>query len=125
MNLLNNYFRPKATFLPLVFGIAVMLLTNTLWLEFAINPRSGVIALSFVFALVVFSDRSIAFILSLVYFVLMAILIFLVAVGSNQTIQAFYFVNHSKSVMVPFVGETVVNPKKERDPRYRGFFKNW
>jgi hypothetical protein len=122
MDLLNNYYRPKASFLALFLGIAVMLLANVLWLEFSIHPKPAVMGLSCLFALVVFSDRSIHFVLSLFYFCLMSIFIFLVAVGANQSLEAFYFEKDKSSITIPFLGELSLS-KQAKD--YRSFFHPW
>jgi NADH:ubiquinone oxidoreductase subunit K len=127
MDLLNHYFKPCSSFLALFLGIISMLLTNTLWLEYHVHPRPGVLICSAVLALVAFSDRSLPFWKTIFYFILMTFFIITVAVGTQTLVQTLYIQHYNKetqnSFSVPFLGDITVNTKP--DSAYRRFFDAW
>lgn len=120
MDLLNSYFRPAATFMPFVLGILVMLGTNTVWLEWGINPRTGVIAISALFALIVFTDRSLPFFLSLIYYAMMSVFLYVVAIGTNETLHQYVLTEHKHNMTSKAFS---FNP--DRKENIREFFQDW
>jgi hypothetical protein len=98
----HDFLNPKSMSTPGVAGAVVMLIANTLWSNFAIEPRWTALALSFLLGLVILAERALPAWQRLIFYVVNSLIIFSVSLGTNQLGMA---VTSERSVETGAVGK--------------------
>jgi hypothetical protein len=80
----QQFLNPKSMITPGVAGSMVMLITNALVIQFGLPGRWIALSLSFLLALVVFLTTTIPMWQRGIYYLFNALLIFSIAIGTNQ-----------------------------------------
>src|SRR5437763_11205169 len=92
---LKEFLNPHSMLTPGACGGITMLITNTLAAQFGAPPNYTGLMISFLFGLIVFAATLTTLWLRLVFWVLNSLIIFSIALGTNQT-----GVRASKSVSI-------------------------
>jgi len=80
---IDDFLNPKSMLTPAVAGSIIMLISNTLWLQFSISPKWSALVLSFVFVVPILIKYSATFLEKCVYFTFNGLIIFSLAVNTN------------------------------------------
>jgi len=80
---IDEFLNPKSMLTPGAAGSLTMLIANTLWFTFSLPQRYSALAVSFLFALIVLAAHNLSLLQRLAFYVLNALIIFAVAIGTN------------------------------------------
>lgn len=121
----QEFLNPKSMLTPAVAGALVMLITNTLWIQFGFEQRWIALVLSYLFAFIIVYPYHSKMSLKTIYVILNGLIIFSFAASSNFAGQKIAPGDHPPAnVHYKRSNLIEVSPKKELSIR-RTFFDNW
>ncbi len=86
----KDFLNPRSMLTPGVAGSIVMVIANTLWIEFMIPQKWSALTLSFLLIIPILIKFSCSFIENIIYFIFNGLIVFALAVNTNfagKTIQ--------------------------------------
>jgi hypothetical protein len=81
---IKDFLNPKSMLTPGIAGGITMLIGNTLWVQFGLQPKWAGLVISFVLALLVFTTIEIVLWQRVAYWLLNSLIIFSVGLGANS-----------------------------------------
>lgn len=79
----KEFLNPKSMMTPAIAGSFIMIIANTLWLQFAISQKWTALFLSFLFLVPVLKSFTASFLERSIYFIFNALIVFSMAVNTN------------------------------------------
>lgn len=114
----GDFLHPNSMLTPGIAGATVMLITNTLFLNFNCEPKYTALSLSFLFGFIVLIESKHSFILKSIYYCINSLVIFTVAAGSSVAGSSLTAVNQSQTSALSFISPAEAQIAKPTDSSF-------